>query len=49
NAPALSLPSFLVVTVQLAMVLFALHLFQIETATGFNRLFPLIFGGFVVH
>ena len=49
DAPALSLPSFVIVTLQLAMVLFAMHLFQIETATGFNRLFPLILGGFIVH
>ncbi len=49
DASALSMPSFFVVTVQLALVLFAMHLFQIETATGFNRLFPLILGGFVVH
>lgn len=49
DAPSLSVPAFLVVTLQLGLVLFAMHLFQIETATGFNRLFPIIFGGFIVH
>ena len=45
----LSVPSFLVVLGQLGLVLYAMHLFQVETATGFNRLFPLILGGFVVN
>ena len=49
DAPSLSVPAFLIVTLQLGLVLFAMHLFQIETATGFNRLFPIIFGGFIVH
>ena len=49
DAPALSLPAFGAVAAQLGLVLFAMHLFQVETATGFNRLFPLILGGFVVH
>ena len=40
---------FLAVTVQLALVLFAIRIFQLEDGFGFQRLLPVIFGGFVVH
>ena len=37
---ALSIPSFLVVTLQLGMVLLAMHLFQVETARGLFYFYP---------
>ena len=49
GSASLSIPSFVVVTAQLALVMWAMHLFQIETKTGFDRLFPLIFGGFIIN
>ena len=40
---------FLVVTAQLALVLFSIRLFKLEDGFGFQRLLPLILGGFIVH
>ncbi|MEZ4701197.1 MAG: hypothetical protein R2834_12745 [Rhodothermales bacterium] len=40
---------FVVVTAQLALVLFAIRIFEIENGFGFQHLLPIIFGGFVIH
>ena len=46
---ALSIPAFIAVTLQLGLVMWGLYLFQIESSSGFLRLIPLIFGGFIVN
>ncbi len=40
---------FVLVAAQLALVLLAIRLFQVENGFGFQDLLPLIFGGFAVH
>ena len=40
---------FVLVAAQLALVLLAIRLFQVENGFGFQNILPLIFGGFVVH
>ena len=40
---------FLIVTMQLVMVMYAIHLFALEDGFGFQTILPLIFGGFIVH
>ncbi|MEZ4701200.1 MAG: hypothetical protein R2834_12760 [Rhodothermales bacterium] len=53
QAPALAselqLGKMVVVTVQLALVLFAIRLFGVEETTGFHRILPVVLGGFVIH
>ena len=41
--------NFLVVTVQLALVMYAIRIFALEDGFGFQSIIPLIFGGFIVH
>ena len=41
--------NFLVVTAQLALVMYAIRIFALEDGFGFQSIVPLIFGGFVVH
>ena len=49
SAASLSVPAFIAVTLQLGLVMLAMYLFQIEANSGFLRLFPLIFGGFIIN
>jgi len=49
DASGLSVPAFIAVTLQLGLVMLAMYLFQIEANSGFLRLFPLIFGGFIIN
>ena len=44
-----SAPAFIAVALQLGLVMLVLYLFQIEANSGFLRLFPLIFFGFVIN
>jgi len=46
---AIDVKSLLVLTFQLGLVLFALHLFRIEALNGLVEIAPLIFGGFLLH
>src|SRR5690606_27825017 len=45
----LSLPQFLTLTVQFGLLLLVARRYGIEESQGFNRMAPLLFGGFVVH
>ena len=40
---------FLVVAVQLALVMYAIRIYELEDGFGFQTILPLIFGGFLVH
>ena len=48
-SPAFSLSACISVCIQLAIVLGILRLFQLEADTGLSKVFPLLFGGFMIH